>query len=521
MLFNEKKKKLSPTEFQKEIDRLVAWVKESVSPFENDTPEKKEVRVSSAKGDQDFFNHTYMPHYFREDSPDFHREMEAMEEEAERQQRPDAAAAPRGFAKTTRALAKRLKRGLYKEKRFVVIIGADETLAAGNTVAIRVEAEHNPRIVHDFGKQKTSDWAEGDFVLKGGTRYWARGVGQRIRGELHGAYRPDDILIDDPETDEMVRNGERVKNLLAYVREAVFPSLEPRVGLLTWRGTLLSKRSALAQILGDPAWITRTFRAVEDPVWDEEAQDFTSGVSLWPARFPLAELGRIRRIVKSAAFNKEYQNDPRDDEAMFQEKWVRRIKWNALPNVPFYPYAGRDPSAKAGQSNDFKAFVLVARGGANYYCTYASIKKISRSKMVQEDYALFDRFHYLQLGLEAEGLQELFRDLYAFAAIEKKFHLPIVPVLRKGISKEDESRIGGLSPQVEGGHLIFCEGPPSEVGDMELLLDQLYSFPSSTVHDDGPDGLETAYHLAEKRAMSKPSYERVAKREAQFGVGAW
>jgi hypothetical protein len=82
-------------------------------------------------------------------------------------------------------------------------------------------------------------------------------------------------------------------------------------------------------------------------------------------------------------------------------------------------------------------------------------------------------------------------------------------------------RIGGLSPLVEGGILQFAEGPASEIGDMELLIEQLIYFPSSSVHDDGPDALEIAVHLAQKRTTSKPSYERVAQREARFGEGAW
>ena len=229
----------------------------------------------------------------------------------------------------------------------------------------------------------------------------------------------------------------------------------------------------------------------------------------------------MRRRMGSVAFNKEIQNAPEDDDGMFKRDWFRRIKYNALPNVALYKYAGRDPSLKHGQHNDFKAHVTVARGEGLIYVLYASIKRISRDAMVKEDFALYRRFEFLQLGVELDGWQELLRPDYDREAIEQHFHLPIVPIERKGVSKDDSARIGGLSSPIEGGIIIFCEGPASEVGDMETLIDQTVVFPSSSVHDDGPDALETGYHLAEHRVSGKPSYEQVAQREARFGAGAW
>lgn len=502
MLFNEKKKKLTAREFEKEVERLVEFVKGSVSPFTSDTKAKQQARVKRAREDQDFFNETYLPHYFSDESPDFHREMEELEQEGERQRRPVAIAAPRGFSKSTRiTFARRLKRGLFGEKKFIVIVGADESLAAEFTVSIRTELEHNVRIIHDFGKQKTAAWAAGDFAIKGGTRYWARGTGQRIRGEKHGPYRPDDIVIDDPETDELVRNPERVRQLLKWVREAVYPSLDPKSRILSWVGTILSQRSALAQILKDPAWITRIFRAVTNPEWDEETKQFISGVSLWQERFPLAELSRIRFVVGSPAFQKEYQNDPRDDEALFQEEWIRktRFKWSDAP-AGLLTTQGIDPSLRQGQSNDFKANVTSSHNGPQHYVRHAWIKKASILNMVKTAYLLHEKFSSQIVGLEAEGWQELLLPEFYREAGERGYPLPIMPIRQHGIAKVDESRIAGLSPLVENGFLRFAQGPASEIGDIELLIEQLLSFPSTTVNDDGPDALEFSIRVATRRA---------------------
>lgn len=523
MIFNENKKKLTAKQFDAEVERLVEWVQASVSPFEDDTDDKQQERVRRARDDQDFFNQTYLPHYFNQPSPDFHRELEELIEEGERQQRPVAAAAPRGHAKSTRVtLARTLKKALYQQKRFALIISDTEIQARGLTVSIRVELEHNPRIEHDFGAQKTGQWAAGDFVATSGCRVMARGDGQGVRGLKNGPYRPDLAICDDIESDESVRNPERVKQTYNWIMEAVVPSLDPATGVLFVVGTLLSKRSVLAKLLANEAVISVIFRAVDGPVWSEDEKKFTAGTPLWPERFSLDRLSRLRLLVGSISFNKEYQNDPRDEDGLFREEWIKRFRFDSIPStIPLYTYQGIDPSLKSGHSNDFKANVTVSRGEAKLYCRFAAINKNSIDQMVKQAYHLHARFNALQVGLEVVGWQELLRRDFDREAQERKRFLPIVPITRDGLAKESEARIGGLSPLVENGALLFAEGSETDVGQMETLIEQLIYFPSTTVHDDGPDALEIATHLAEKRVSGKPSYERVAQREASFAAGAF
>ena len=524
MFFNDKKKKLSPRAFEQEVEKLVEFVKSNVSPFDGDDENKQAERVRRAREDQEFFNQTYLPHYFPQPSPPFHAEIEELIEEGERQNRPVAVAAPRGHAKSTRiTFARALKKTLFNEKKFIIEISDTETQARGFTVSIRVELEHNPRLLHDFEQQKTSQWAAGDFVTASGTRVLARGEGQGIRGLKHGPHRPDLAICDDMENDESVRNPQRVKQTHDWIMEAVVPSLDPAKGVLFIVGTLLSKKSVLAKCLANEAFLTKTYRAIDNAEWSDERKTFTAGAPLWPERFSLEKLARIRVLVGSISFNKEYQNDPRDEDGMFREEWFKRFKWDGLdPRMALYTYQGIDPSLKSGQSNDFKANVTVSRGGdGRLYCRYAAINRNSIDRMVKEAYILHARFNALQIGLEVVGWQELLRrDFDREAEVQKKF-LPIVPITRDGLAKESEARIGGLSPLVENGVLVFAEGPESEVGQMEALIEQFQYFPSTTVHDDGPDAAEIAAHLAERRSAGKPSYESVVQSAMGFGAGAW
>lgn len=525
MFFGDRKrKKLTAAQFDKEVEALVQFVKSSVSPFAHDTKAQQQERVRRAREDQDYFNATYLPHYFPQPSPEFHREMEALIEEGENQQRPVAVAAPRGHAKSTRiTFARALKKAICGEKKFIIEVSDTETQARGFTVSIRVELEHNQRILHDFGAQKTSQWAAGDFVAQSGCRIMARGDGQGIRGLKHGPYRPDLVIIDDVENDESVRNPERIKQTYQWIMEAIVPSLDPATGVLFIVGTLLSKKSVLAQCLANTAFLTATYRAIAGPQWDEATQQFTGGVPLWGERFSLRKLSSVRHLVGSLSFSKEYQNEPLDDDAMFKESWLRRVRYDALPNQPAYIYQAIDPSLKSGQQHDFKAEATILRIGTHYYVRHVAIKRQSIDAMIRQAYDLHARFQALQVGLEVEGWQSLLRREFDRVATDVKRFLPIVPITHAGISKDSDARIGGLSPMVENGVLVLCDGPVAEVGDMEVLIEQLLHFPTPSVHDDGPDALEMAVRLAERRASGKITIETFDRADAVHFAqeGAW
>lgn len=59
-----RKQTITEKKFDLEIEELRDLIRESVSPFEGDTPAKKKARIERARKDKEFFFHTYLPHYF-------------------------------------------------------------------------------------------------------------------------------------------------------------------------------------------------------------------------------------------------------------------------------------------------------------------------------------------------------------------------------------------------------------------------------------------------------------------------
>ncbi len=76
-------------------------------------------------------------------------------------------------------------------------------------------------------------------------KFLACGRGQSPRGLRDREARPDYIVIDDLDDDELCSNEKRVHDLTDWVKEALFGSLDVGRGRFIMVGNLISKNSVL------------------------------------------------------------------------------------------------------------------------------------------------------------------------------------------------------------------------------------------------------------------------------------
>ncbi len=389
-----KRPDITERKFDRTIEQLRADIRRSVSAFPGDTAERKAKRIRRALEDREYFCRTYLPHYFTDESAPFHQEMDRFLSQTDK---PAVIAAPRGFSKSTRvSFANPIHAICYELKKFIILISETETQAGLITAAIKAELEENPRIQSDFVEMKTDEWADTEFVAATGTKILARGSGQAIRGLKHGPHRPDLIIIDDLESDISIRNPKRIKNTLKWILEAVLPSRPPKKGTFFMVGTILSRRSVLAQMqaLGsERGFITKVYRAIED------------GSPLWPKRFPLDVLEGIKLEIGSNAFNKELMNDPKDDDGIIQEDWIQYDDLSVVESqgaLAVYDYL--DPSLGRNESSDDRAFVKVGKNPEGIiWVLECDIKIRSVDSLVQTACARQAQRPALKIGIEAVG----------------------------------------------------------------------------------------------------------------------
>ena len=79
-------------------------------------------------------------------------------------------------------------------------------------------------------------------------KFLACGRGQSPRGLRDREARPDYIVIDDLDDDELCRNEKRVHDITDWVKEALFGALDVGRGRFIMVGNLISKNSVLANL---------------------------------------------------------------------------------------------------------------------------------------------------------------------------------------------------------------------------------------------------------------------------------
>ena len=482
-----KRPKLTENRFDTWGDDIKKWITDSVSPFDDDTPEKKKARIERGRHDLLYFCKTYLPHYFTTEFGDFHGEWEEL---SELQDEVALVAAPREHAKSTFwSFAIPIRNIVYELKKFQLIISDTNDQAVGFTLPIRLELEDNVRLRHDFGDLKGGTWKASDFTTSTGTRTLARGHGEKVRGVKSRQHRPDFAVADDFENDVNVENPNLVKKGIKWLRRTVIGSMGTGF-LFVMVGNLFHPKSVLSQLMaekdaeGNKLYISRLYQAWIDYGKPDQRP-------LFPALWPPERLIKKKRTMGTTDFNAEMMNLTGDENSPFQESWFTFYNRLEIPQTSIEVVTFVDPSAKNGESNDYKGIITVGldRPIMKFRCLHATIRHLSVGEMFRAIYAQYDSYGGNVVGIEENMLHDFLHEAISNYAKEVGRYLPWSPVHH---STNKEGRIiGTLSYLVEHQKIEFEKGH----SDQDLLVEQLIYINNKNINDDGPDALEGAVAL--------------------------
>ena len=471
----------------------------------NESPAERDRRISRLQKDYAAFCEYYFPHYLTLRDKTTGEPVKVVHNapfhnSAARKVRdtPNLKAVfkwPRGHAKSTHFdifVPLWLMFQPMKLISFMVVVGKSEDAANRLLGDIQAELEFNQRIIHDFGDQKDmGNWTEGEFRAKAGVKFLAVGRGQSPRGLRDRESRPDYVVIDDLDDDELCRNERRVKEMTEWVKEALFGALDVGRGRFIMVGNLISKTSVLANICATRGVYVSEIQAVDkdgQPVWKdkwtkEEAQEYAS-------------------FVGYKAWNKEMMHRPINEGTIFRNEWIRWKK--ALPLSQYDSLVCyTDPSFKATKSNDYKACRLWGKKGRELHLIKCYVRQDTVSGMVRWLYNLYEDTRDLapvQFYMEANFMQDLILDEFAAEGDLRGYQLPIQADRRK---KPDKiQRIEAVSPLWERG-VVFYNKDEQNSPDMQVGIEQTLALErGSSVHDDAPDADEGAIFILQKQTRS-------------------
>lgn len=164
-----------------------------------------------------------------------------------------AVAAPRRTAKTTAVTQTcGLAAVLFRQRRYVLIVSDTITQAVQFLGEIKQQLAENEQLRTLFKIKGFIKEAEDDFICMcedGHTfRMAAKGAEQKLRGLKWDGRRPDLILCDDLENDEIVMNKERRAKFKRWFYAALLPSMS-KSGKIMYVGTILHNDSLLESLM--------------------------------------------------------------------------------------------------------------------------------------------------------------------------------------------------------------------------------------------------------------------------------
>ena len=463
-------------------------------------------RIQRTINDPFEFGRIYFPKYWFQKSPDFHKEIMDLathrndeEWNNKRNLNTLVLAAPRNHSKSTLITFLYVIWSLVTQRKFFTVIISDiARISVSHTRNIKEEFESNERLRNDWGivlgkdwdelngfsRGEKEKWTDEEFVI--GFRKWdlakntwggdlddrarilARMANNPLRGLRFGHRRPDLVIADDLENDELVDTSVQRDKLAQWWDSAVEPMIEPPpVGQIILVGTVLHYGSLLNKMLArSDLYVTRRYKAIVSAT-DDLGNIVQS--PLWPERFSLDRLISIK-AKNVLAFQKEYMNEPRDDTTRtFRSSWVQ---WYDAHDIAYKPttrrwffrgkpltfFTGIDWTVGKDDAADYFSLVMIGKTPENDIVVFDIVNEKTDVANQVNRIILQNQSYTIQMnGIEGNGFQH--------ALIQQVLRKSLIPIkeIRHLSRKRKQIRIEGMAPLLEQGKIYLRKCTEAEI----------------------------------------------------------
>lgn len=312
---------------------------------------------------------------------------------------------------------------LFRVNDYVLVISDTETQAAQFVQVIKQAFAEDENIIELFGLKRTEKGVSflvenqseiiAEFVDGKKFRISAKGAGQSLRGLLWENKRPNLIILDDLENDELVMNSDRRDKLERWFMGALIPMLSPTGKLRMW-GTILHSDSLLEKRMPserakttviEGLKITSTvkkggWRSVKYRAHNEDMTEF-----LWPERFGKdffeERYAQYKEQGLTDVYAMEFLNQPIDESVAFFKKSDFLPLSESDENKPLTLYITGDLAVSEKARADYTVFVVGGLDESRVLHIVDVIReRLDAREIVDTIFALQDRYDPEAIGLE-------------------------------------------------------------------------------------------------------------------------
>lgn len=311
-------------------------------------------------------------------------------------------------------------------------------------------------------RQAAHEWG-----TKQGGSYYAVGIGGGLTGRGFNIG-----IIDDPVKDEEEAASLTIRDKVWDWYQKVFRTrAEPGAAIIVvmtrWhQGDLVGR--LLQQAQEDSAsdqWKILHFPAIQD------------GQALWPERYPIEVLKKIRSSIGGRAFESLYQGNPTVAEGQI----IKREWWKYFREPPQFERTIQswDTAFKDKTQNDYSVCTVWGEAQNGYYLLGVWRERVEFPELKRVAVALYERDipNVVLVEDKASG-QSLIQE------IQRNTKIPVLPFK---VDSNKVARANSVTPLIEAGKVFLPENAPW----LFDYIEELSAFPNAE-HDDQVDSTTQA-----------------------------
>ena len=467
-------------------------------------------------------------------TPQFHREIWDLVTSDARQV---AIAAPRYHAKSTAVThAYTVASVLFRESRYVLIVSDTVSQAIQFLGDIKKELLDNDDLRSLFGIKEgpfPKD-TEDDLIVEledGYTfRIQAKGSEQKLRGLKWANLRPDLIIGDDMENDEIVMNKDRRTKFKRWFYGALIPCISSK-GKIRIVGTILHLDSLLENLMPQ-SQLGSSRATTEKKLIREDLKEYTNvklpwksvkyrahtddfKTLLWPEMKSAEEFKFLRedyiRQGLADVYSQEMLNIPIDESATyFKKSDFIPMRVDDYKKRLVY-YATCDLAVSTAQRADYSAFVV---GGMDedgrLYCKHVINERLDAMQIVDTILSIQKMYKPVLFGIEQGTIQKAIGPYLNEEMLKRGEFISLV-LLKPSGDKLTRSR--SIQARMRSGACRFDK----DAEWYQTFEDQLMRFPRDK-HDDQVDAwsylglmLDKMWEAPTDKEVEEEEYEAYVK----------
>lgn len=406
-----------------------------------------------------------------------------------------AIAAPRRHAKSTAiTLAYLLACMLFRSRRYALVVSDTITQATQFLGDIKRELADNEALRTLFKVKEFLKDTEDDVIVlcEDGHefRISAKGAEQKLRGLKWKNIRPDLIICDDLENDEIVLNKERREKFKRWFYGALVPCLGAK-GVIRIIGTILHEDSLLNNLM--PSEWDKLTRTTPLKIWNEDPRrawkaykydahtdDFQT--LLWPQMYNRDWFISAQRdyTEKGLAdvYSQEFRNRPIDESVAYFKRTDFIAQTQEDKKIRLNYYIGVDLAISKDETADYSVFV-VAGVDENKILHVKNVirERLDGREIVDMLFALHDTYKPELIGIEEMQVSKAIGPFLREEMMKRAVY-PNIFALKHG-GKDKISRARSVQARIRAHTIKFDKSQDW----YPIFEDELCKFPRGTKDD--------------------------------------